>query len=84
MLVPEVMLVRKGFKGSRGFAVISDPKVIQGVKAQKEISDLRDPQVRSGQSVLQVHREMSDFRDPEAFRGRPGQPGQPDQWARKV
>ena len=84
MQAQEVTLGRRGFRVSRVFVVILDRKVIQGVKALREIWGHRGRQDQQDRQDQWDHREISGFRGQEVFQVQPVQPVQLALWDRKA
>ena len=84
MPVQEGMPVRRVFRVFRVFVVILDRKVIQGVKALREIWGHRGRQDQQDQRDQWAHREISGFRGQEVFQAQPVQPVQLALWDRKA
>ena len=79
-----VTLDRRGFRVSRVFVVILDRKVIQGVKALREIWGHRGRQDQQDRQDQWGHRGISGFRGQEVFQVQPVQPVQLALWGRKA
>jgi len=82
--VREAMRVRRGYRVSRAFAATWARKEIRAVRARKEISALRDLQVRWVRPARPVLREISALRVREVFLAQLAPRVRPVPWGLRV